>query len=447
MAVPARPVFQNGQRLTAERLNAALEFLRGSLRRLSLGPLSAGVAAGLALGPRSPQTGAQISVGAGVGIDGRGRLMVLEFPASFTVADIEAQIGGQLRTGDFVEIRLVLTEDAGATSNECLPAQEIAVLQNAQLVLARSASIASLPQIPPTGCVNPWEDLDRPLSGADCGITLGHVTRNSVGQLQALTDLRQGVSALLGRIRNANGTQALSLADGTTTETGEHAEMVRALLPLVSDARLVANAGANFHGTADFDQLIGGEVQATHIGAHGARRAEQVAGVYAADPRVFVVAGGTGASTGPTSVASQLGGLAAVQIRVHHSFGQSLIRPGVPLIADVDTGGVAAVRELFAGADRTRLVGLSAAAAQSDAASGAKVVPVATAGLMQVTLAGGAGAFGVGAALTADPTDPLRLRPTTNNTNILARAAQASTGSSTEILAWVVHAPQNLTPA
>ena len=45
-----RPVFTNGERLTAQRLNEIVEYLRTSLRRMLLGPLSPGVAAGLDLG-------------------------------------------------------------------------------------------------------------------------------------------------------------------------------------------------------------------------------------------------------------------------------------------------------------------------------------------------------------------------------------------------------------
>ena len=49
--VPIRPVFQDGQRLTAERLTQALEFLRTMLRRVLLAPLSSGVAGGFELSP------------------------------------------------------------------------------------------------------------------------------------------------------------------------------------------------------------------------------------------------------------------------------------------------------------------------------------------------------------------------------------------------------------
>jgi hypothetical protein len=440
MAVPVRPIFQNGQRLTAERLNAALEFLRTTVRRLALGPLSAGVAAGLELSPRFPSTSDRFTVRPGVGIDGRGRLMVLEFAQTFTVSNIESALGGQLRAGDTVEVRLEPFEDTG-TPHECGPNNEVAVLENAVISIVRSAPLPTgSPDPTPINCVNPWEDLDGSGSGQDCGITLGHVTLDAFGQLQALTDLRQGVSALLGRVRNTAGNQAMFFGESTTSDIGR-AEMIRATHPLVVDGRLVANNASNFHNTARFDQLFGGEVQATLIGTNGTVTSSQVAGMWPLDPRIFIVAGGGGGLFAPTNVPNGQGALSAIQARVHPQSPGFISRPGVPLKTDVD-GGRPVVREFLPGADVTTLVGLSAAGAAF--LNGFRAVPIATAGLVEVLIADNTRAFAIGTPLTPHLTQPTKLTPNDSNGPILARAAQSSDGTATKIAAWVVYPPQNL---
>src|SRR6185437_16301014 len=301
MAAPVRPIFQNGQRLTAERLNTALDFLRTTVLRLSLGPLSQGVASGLEIFPRNPGTS--------------DRLMVIEFAQTFTVANIEASLGTAMRTGDFVAIRLVLAEDSGSGA-ECAGTNAASVIENSVINLVPSTPIASQPPVSGTSCVNPWEDLDAGASGQDCGITLGHVTMTSPGQLQALTQLRQAVSVEVGRVRNANGNEVMFLGESSTGETGQ-AEMIRVGQPLVLDGPLVANNASTFHNTARFDQLFGGQVQATLIGPNGTTTGNQVAGMWPADQRVFVVAGGAGGTFAPTNIPNGLGGLTGVQFQVH----------------------------------------------------------------------------------------------------------------------------------
>jgi hypothetical protein len=159
-----------------------------------------------------------------------------------------------------------------------------------------------------------------------------------------------------------------------------------------------------------------------------------------------VVAGGAGGGFGPTSVTVGQGGIAAVQCRVQQSAGAQMFRPGVPVIADVDSGGVPVVREFLRGNSQTTLVGLTAAPASF--LGSVRVVPVATAGLVQVTLATGVASVSVGTPLRPDSSgsDTLRLVPSTDGSNIVARAAQSTPadGSVTQIVAWVVHPPQNL---
>src|SRR5262249_22492322 len=76
MTNAARHIFQNGERLTAQRLNDAVDFCLVSLRRALLAPLSAGVAIGLEM-RREQAAAAYVPVSAGVAIDGLGRILVL----------------------------------------------------------------------------------------------------------------------------------------------------------------------------------------------------------------------------------------------------------------------------------------------------------------------------------------------------------------------------------
>lgn|SRR6185437_12313257 len=441
MAAPVRPIFQNGQRLTAERLNTALDFLRTTVRRLSLGPLSQGVASGLEIFPRNPGTSDRLTVNPGVGIDGRGRLMVIEFAQTFTVANIEASLGTAMRTGDFVEIRLVLAEDSGSGA-ECAGTNAASVIENSVINLVPSTPIASQPPVSGTSCVNPWEDLDAGASGQDCGITLGHVTMTSPGQLQALTQLRQAVSVQVGRVRNANGNEVMFLGESSTGETGQ-AEMIRVGQPLVLDGPLVANNASTFHNTARFDQLFGGQVQATLIGPNGTTTGNQVAGMWPADQRVFVVAGGAGGTFAPTNIPNGLGGLTGVQFQVHPASPGFISRAGVPLLADVNNGAPV-VREFFQSGNRQALVGLSAASAAF--VGGINCVPIATSGVVEVLIAAGTRAFSVGDQLTVHPTDTTKLTTNDSGGVFLARAAQSSDGSAARVAAWVIYPPQVAPP-
>jgi len=439
MAVPVRPIFQNGQRLTAERLNTALDFLRTTVRRLSLGPLSAGVAAGLEVSPVFPATSDRFNVNPGVGIDGRGRLMVLEFAQTFTVPAIEAALGGAFRSGDVVEIRLVLDESSDA-ANECSPNQEIAVLENSVVQLLRSDSVTG----GRLNCVSPWQDLDGAGTGQDCGITLGHVSRDNFGQLRVSREQRQGVSVQAGALRNSNGNQAMFLGESTTSDTST-AEVIRTSHPFITDGKLVANGASRFHNTATFDQLFGAEVQATLIGRQGTITGNQVAGMWPGDQRIFVVAGGGGATGGPTSVGPGQGGMSAVQCAVRTGFGGSINRPGVPLVADVDNGRPV-VREFFQSSTPQSLVGISAAAGAF--VNGVFSVPIATAGLIEVQVVSGV-KINVGDPLTFDLTETTKLRPVAGDSKVpesskvvLARAAQPTDGSFGNIAAWVIYPPQ-----
>src|SRR5713101_473581 len=103
MTVPVRPIFQNGQRLTADQLNQALDFLRAAIRRISIGALGAGAASGLLLSLDSNRQ--RLSIESGIAIDGKGRLLVLQTDLSFTTTEIARQTG-EIPSFSSVRVRL-----------------------------------------------------------------------------------------------------------------------------------------------------------------------------------------------------------------------------------------------------------------------------------------------------------------------------------------------------
>src|SRR5262245_2714076 len=121
MTTPTRPLFQNGQRLTAERLTQAFEFLRTMLRRVLLAPLSSGVAGGFELTPPINDPGTVLVVEPGLAIDGRGRLIVVPDQHRFTAQEIIAAVGGVVPS-DAQAVRVCLSLDDASQSNDpCAP--------------------------------------------------------------------------------------------------------------------------------------------------------------------------------------------------------------------------------------------------------------------------------------------------------------------------------------
>jgi hypothetical protein len=154
---------------------------------------------------------------------------------------------------------------------------------------------------------------------------------------------------------------------------------------------------------------------------------------------VFVVAGGAGGFFAPTNVPTGLGGLTAVQFRVHSSSPGFISRPGVPLVADVENGAPA-VHEFFQSSNARALVGLSAAA--NARVGGVNVVPIATSGVVEVLIASGTRAFQVGDELTMHSSDTTKLTTNDDGGVFLARAAQSSDGTAQRVAAWVIYPPQ-----
>jgi len=218
----------------------------------------------------------------------------------------------------------------------------------------------------------------------------------------------------------------------------------------VANGQVVVNNVSHFRNTANFVQLFGNEVQATHIGDNEVTAADQVAGIYLGDRRVFVVAGGAGPADGSSiDLPTRQGGVLSVQCQVHPSAGAQLTRAGVPLSLDViQSNGVPVVREFQSSFSMFSLIGLSAGPAVfmgvgRNQSGTMRVVPVATSGIVPVSITPNSGFFAVGTELTVDTTQTGRLKPSTDGNNIVARAAQTGSNDKQQILAWVVHPPQN----
>lgn len=428
MAAPVRPIFRNGQRLTAERLTEALEFLRDWLRRFSLGPMSAGVGAGLELAPATGGTG-NVVISPGIAVDGAGRLLVLELEQQFTRADIEARVG-LLNTGDVVRILLTLDELAFDTASDCNSAAPLRVVENVRVAFVRDGFLDNSNDPGPLlsasrSCVHPWENLDA-TRGTGCGVTLGHAIIDSNGNLTASRRFRQGVSPRVANLVDSSGEPAITLGEmkldfgsGPFTSTG-----VAVVAPTFF------TQSTRFDGTATFNSVLAQFGQATVLAPF--TTPYFTAGLWDQDQRVFTLMGG---SNDPSVVGFQ-GGLGAVTCTLDLTAGDVTV-PGEPLFI-LDTAQNSTPKVSRAGTS-DKLIGVSAAA--SSAHAGGQVVPVATAGLVKVKVEHTGGPITVGAQLTAAAGTPGVLALATSGQYVVARAAQSvdTAGSGSSIFAWVVH--------
>ena len=429
MTAPVRPIFRNGQRLTAERLTEAFEFLRDWVRRVSLGPLSAGIGSGLDLSPLNGAVG-DVVISPGVAIDGRGRLLVLETEQRFTRANIEARVG-LLNSGDVVRVLLTLDELSSDAASACNSSSPQRVVENVSITFVRDGFLDNSNDPGPLlgsshSCVNPWENLDSSTS-AGCGVTLGHAIVDANGQLTASRRFRQGVSPRIGTLFDSSGVPALTTGemkiDFGSGPFVSNAVAVVAPTFFTKNVRFVGTTTANASG-AQF-------AQATVIAP--LNTPFTTAGLWDKDLRVFAVMGG---SNDPVVPGFQ-GGLSAVACALDTSAGGNVTVPGEPLfLADVSVGTTPRVGR---SGSASNLIGLSAASGSF--LGGTTVVPVATAGLVKVTVEHTGGALPIGALLTAHPSTPGHLVVASAGQYVIARAAQSvpTAGSGSSIFAWVVH--------
>jgi hypothetical protein len=162
------------------------------------------------------------------------------------------------------------------------------------------------------------------------------------------------------------------------------------------------------------------------------------------DPKVFVFRGGSGQLIPPLNLPEQaFAGISAVQAPV--SGGTEVARPGVPLaIKDNPAGNRVEVSVFNPSVHPPQsLIGISAA--QEQTIFGTRVVPIATAGIVEVEVETSS-PIAVGDPLTVSNSTLVvgLLRPAINGNFVIAKAALSSPApsggaTSVSIFAWVVH--------
>lgn len=444
---PLRPRFQDGQRLTAERLNTAFDYLRDFIRRVLLAPLSAGVAGGLTLDPAAGKPSSNLAVAPGVAIDGRGRLLLLAEARTFTRKELLDAVGGTLAAGEAIRVALALDERS-AEFDPCAAHLPLNLIENVRFVFEK----VSVPSVFPAffaeaahpNAVEAWEDLDPAgAQGSDDGITLGHVFQlaSAASEIYTTGFFRQGVAPRFNVIRNTYGHPSIYLAE-LRMDVGKGVQTVDGVA--IPDPTRFGPGPVVFTGPAG-----GNAVQATHVGPFAKPYA---AGQYGggplaagADRRVFEFAGGAGAFTDQNQAVSELGaglgGVAATTCELDSS-GGDVPRAGIPLEVGTDVaGGPVRVRRAGAAAEQPRLIGLSAGNSYPYPYDTTRtVVPVASAGLVKVVLAHEGPELAPGIDLTA--ADAERLRAAKSKDTVVARSAQSvKVGAPGDVglFAWVVH--------
>jgi hypothetical protein len=448
-----RPIFQNGQRLTAERLTQAFEFLRTMLRRVLLAPLSSGVAAGFDFTPNGEVVGTELSIGPGLAIDGKGRLIVVPIELKFTAAQIAAQAGIVTPVLDMIVRICVAVDDSSADLDPCSPHRPLDVEEDFKLLFIAETIDQSffqvLNQFEEPNCVPAWADLDQVPGGGgnDCCVTLGHVIFQSGTTFKASTFLRQGVSPRFNVIRNSFGTPSIFLNElqfHSTTPGVPDVEEPGVGIPvttLLGPKPVVVLPGAGLIGAGP---IAGVDVQATRVAPFAAPYATGALGV--SDPRVFEFRGGGGAFLDPptntvSELAAGLGGVAAVPCELVTVPDGPVLSAGEPLlVVGDDAGGAVRVkrRPASGAAAVDSLIGLSAG--PSYALLTKTVVPVATAGLVKVLVEANLLEIPAGTDLT------MRNQTVLTNADVgervVARSAQRILAGLTgpqAIFAWVVH--------
>jgi hypothetical protein len=384
MASVVRPIFQNGERLTAQRLNEAVEYCVTSLRRALLAPLSPGVAIGHELRAGLVEAGeasALMRVGAGVSIDGLGRILFLAAEIRFTIAEVRAQIA-DLAFGDRFLVSLAAGRGDRTIADPCAPTLG-SVLERVELYFERiervraehaTLTVAEASFAP---SVQPWaESLDPAVSARTYAVPLGSVTYQTDGSFTPSMAERAGVTPTFAALRNSYGDVSMRL-DRVDDQ---------ATLELVVPTTFSAPTGGPQAQAA---------VLATNVGSPPAGRPSP------ADPTVFEAAGGPGAAGIPGT-----SGVVAISMQYDATTGTAnggfaaVPRSGFPLV--LSPAATTAPMVAPPGRDATGLIGLSAGPSYADRSdpTGARIlVPVATAGLIQAWVYVGA-ALAVGTALT-----------------------------------------------
>jgi hypothetical protein len=410
MGTVLRPVFSNGERLTAQRLNELVEYLRTSLRRVLLAPLSPGVAAGFELqgdtqSGTTPQTAfshvamrstllglasrlpgvAAVTVTPGVAIDGIARILVSSQDLTFTYSDIVAQIP-DLASGDVILVSV--GADGGGAScrpTECIPCVGQSVTEGIKLYFSRiplDAETFVTALATPAPSVDPWADpIDQGGADGSYAVPLGLVAYNSDGNTLSYSMLRRaGVMPDVGALRNSFGD--ISLVLNRVASFPFMAVTVPTIFETTAPAFFMTLAGG---------PLVQASTVAADLGMPAAGRP------CSALPNVLEAAGGYPATAGLSGIGVGSSGVTGVSMQydtgagsqpysayggfptVPHAGFPLVLSQGataLPLVAPPPPPGTNA---------NANIVGLSASpsyADPTDPSGSRQLVPVATAGII-----------------------------------------------------------------
>lgn len=390
-----RPIFRDGERLTAQRLNQAFGYVDDRSRRGQLGAHGPGVVHGYELSVDDSGPELRLRIGAGLAVDGAGRFLISAATHHVTIGDIEASTG-PLPVGARVLVAVQGGEPARSSADPCAHLRPQVVVDAPVIRFeARAGAVLS-------GQRPLWSDLGG-RTADELAVILGALTvvSDSGGFTVSMVE-RQGIAPRGDALENSFGHRVMELRDD-----GGNARV-----------RLLAST-------------YGDDVTATRIGIGGAGAAS----FAHSDSRVLLIGGGAGA------LPAGLGGLAAVPVELD-SGGGSVDRAGVPLdLAEAVSGRVRVRR---AGRQRSQLTaGVSAAPSYVDGDT--TVVPVATAGLVEVRVRASSG-IPLGAPLRSAGGDELEIADR-GPSIVVARAAESHDGGSRVVTlhAWVCPA-QPFTP-
>lgn len=449
---PIRPVFHEGQRLTAERLTQAFEYLRDFVRRVLLAPLSAGVAAGFEIAPVLPSTDDHITIEPGLAIDGRGMLLLLCERRTFTITELNAAIGGPLQTDEAIRVGIALRE-VRQGKEPCAPHLSSSVIENVEFVFERvplkPADLlfqAGQEALKPN-CIEPWEDVQKASGSGDCSVTLGHVFAIQPG-VTTSTFFRQGVCPRFSVIRNSAGVPSIFLPEMQWQDAGDPEPVtvdgVAIPVPTVFGPKGVmfyGPKGVRFMGpgAVQFRTPTGGEfLQATHVGPF---QQAYAAGAMSAgnDKRIFEFPGGAGdPTTDGGALAPWLGGTAAVPWEFDAS-GGVVDRAGIALQLSSAAAPSNEIRVKRVVTPSATVIGVSAGGTYA-IGGGKVVVPMACAGTIKaLVLREGGSAIDAGAEIVASPGGGLAVKSASNEV-VVARAAQSAPpgAGAVECFLWVV---------
>lgn len=394
MGIISRPVFQEGERLTALRLNRAFEFLRESVRRTLLGALSPGVALGLTMEAR----GDSVLVKPGIAIERRGRLVVVPDPLLITAATVQDAVGS-LEQGDRVRVGIGLGT-ASSPADPCANGHE--VREEPKLFFRKlSGSQASSGVGFADACVDPWGDLDASSADLDgCSVELGVLELGSEAPFAVDLRSRQGIAPRFDVLRNS------------------YDEVVAELRTREGNARayFVAPAG-------------GPNVQATHI----AKSIDDVpAATYSrGSPHVLELAGGTG-----RTVEAGKGGVLGIPLVTPVD---TPIEAGTVLELVPDSTDIPQVRPIT---EPNNVFGIAVGASYWN---GQRVVPVGVAGLVEMPVVD-ITEFGSPAGTPLTPRDAYSLRPAQQGDRVVAILGVRVWSSTAAAPVFVVH-PTYVRPA